>query len=319
MPVLEGVAQGDHDVTPCGDSRASFGGAACRGRRSRSGRRGSRRCPRPRRRAAPARPACRPRRRPTSSGSRGGWSWRRPLARWLMASVSGFGSRHGLSAVSLRGSARVTFERRPFRFLLLLDARARRGSRRRWRRSATRCSAAAAGRGGSRPGREARRAAQRSRRRVVVPGAAAHHVRVALLVGQGDRIRRERAGGGPGGVGRGDRSGRAPLRRRCRACRTGPRGSASCGRPGAAGRRRWRWTRRTRRAPPRRRRGEGGLGAGAAGVLPLGLGGQAVDLARLRRQPAAVLHGRVVGDADGRLASLAVAERLVGVGRASAG
>src|SRR3989442_1125511 len=43
-------------------------------------------------------------------------------------------------------------------------------------------------------------------------------------------------------------------------------------------------------------------GAGAAGPLPLGLGRQAVQLARLGRQPPAVLHRRVVGDAQHRVA-----------------
>src|SRR5262249_47318961 len=54
---------------------------------------------------------------------------------------------------------------------------------------------------------------------------------------------------------------------------------------------------------------------GPARPLPLGLGRQAVDLAGLLRQPAAVLHGGVVGDADDREPFAAHAEGLVGVGR----
>ncbi len=65
--------------------------------------------------------------------------------------------------------------------------------------------------------------------------------------------------------------------------------------------------------------GVGGLGAGAAGVFPLGLGGQAIDLAGLLGEPAAVFHRGVVGDADDRLAVAAEAEGLVGVGRGRAG
>src|SRR4029079_11113964 len=55
--------------------------------------------------------------------------------------------------------------------------------------------------------------------------------------------------------------------------------------------------------------------AGARRVFPLGLGGQAVRLARLRRQPAAVFHRRVPRHVDRRLLALAVAERLVAVRR----
>src|SRR5262249_12571249 len=58
----------------------------------------------------------------------------------------------------------------------------------------------------------------------------------------------------------------------------------------------------------------GRLAAGSAGVLPLGLGGQPVDLACLLRQPAAVLHGGVVRHADRRGLVVTVAGRHVGVG-----
>ena len=60
---------------------------------------------------------------------------------------------------------------------------------------------------------------------------------------------------------------------------------------------------------PRRRR------PGARRVLPLRFGGQPVRLARLRRQPAAVLRRRVPRHAERRLLSLAEAPGLVGVGR----
>src|SRR5262249_26227631 len=63
----------------------------------------------------------------------------------------------------------------------------------------------------------------------------------------------------------------------------------------------------------------GGRGAGTGGPLPLGLGGQPVILARLGRQPAAVFHGGVVGDAKDRVALAAVAGGLVGVGLGRAG
>src|SRR5262249_55790973 len=58
----------------------------------------------------------------------------------------------------------------------------------------------------------------------------------------------------------------------------------------------------------------GGAGAGAAGPLPLGLGRQAVGLAGLLGQPAAVGHGGVVGHAQGGLPLVAQAEGRVGVG-----
>ena len=64
-------------------------------------------------------------------------------------------------------------------------------------------------------------------------------------------------------------------------------------------------------APGRRRR-IGGLGAGAAGVFPLGLGRQAIDLARLGRQPAAIFHRGVVRHADHRL-SLAAMPKVLSV------
>src|SRR5262249_50004128 len=59
--------------------------------------------------------------------------------------------------------------------------------------------------------------------------------------------------------------------------------------------------------------------AGAAGPLPLGLGRQAVGLAGLDRQPAGVLHGAVVRDADDGGLPAGEADRLVGVGRRGAG
>ncbi len=60
--------------------------------------------------------------------------------------------------------------------------------------------------------------------------------------------------------------------------------------------------------------GVGGRGPGAAGVLPFGLGRQAIGLARLGREPAAVFHRRVVRDADDRLPLAPEPEGLVGVG-----
>ena len=73
-------------------------------------------------------------------------------------------------------------------------------------------------------------------RGVVVPGAAAHHVRVACPSGRttGDSTAAPPAR--PAGVGRPARSGRAPTPPRCRACRTGPRRSASCAPTG------WGWS-----------------------------------------------------------------------------
>src|SRR5262245_64838727 len=46
--------------------------------------------------------------------------------------------------------------------------------------------------------------------------------------------------------------------------------------------------------------------AGPAGPLPLGLGRQTIDLARLLRQPTAILHAAVVGDANHGMAFPAV-------------
>src|SRR5207245_457002 len=55
--------------------------------------------------------------------------------------------------------------------------------------------------------------------------------------------------------------------------------------------------------------------AGPARIFPLGLGREAVGFAGLDREPAAILHGRMVGHAEHRLTFAAVAVGLIDVGR----
>ena len=129
-------------------------------------------------------------------------------------------------------------------------------------------------------GFEPRRAAERSTLGVVVPRAAAGDVGVLLGVRQDDRALAVGFVGGELLVGVGDRSGPGTIPRRCRECRRGPTGWASSCRP-ACGFSAF----STYQAYSSIFAGLvapeiGGLGAGAAGIFPLGLGGQAVDLAR---------------------------------------
>src|SRR5262249_12839681 len=55
-------------------------------------------------------------------------------------------------------------------------------------------------------------------------------------------------------------------------------------------------------------------GAGATGVFPLGFGGQAMELARFRAEPLAILVRRVLGHADGGVTVLAHAEAHFDIG-----
>src|SRR5262245_6468403 len=63
----------------------------------------------------------------------------------------------------------------------------------------------------------------------------------------------------------------------------------------------------------------GGSGAGPAGPFPFRLGRQAIVLAGLFRQPAAILHGGMMRDRQGRVIVMPVAKGRVGIRRSGTG